>query len=59
MLRGGAELQIGDERVTLDPETLVRVGPGVTRRLYPGPRSYPRAQREGHTAVLAPSVTDP
>jgi mannose-6-phosphate isomerase-like protein (cupin superfamily) len=35
-LRGGGEIEIEGERHPLDPETLVRVGPGVKRKIYPG-----------------------
>ncbi len=37
VLRGSGELEIEGTRHTLDPETLVRVGPGVKRKLYAGP----------------------
>jgi len=37
VLRGGAEIDIEGERVKLAPETVVRVGPGVSRKIYPGP----------------------
>lgn len=35
-LRGGGELEIEGERHAIDPETMVRVGPGVARKLWPG-----------------------
>ena len=35
-LRGDAEVEIEGERHRLDPETMVRVGPGVRRKLWPG-----------------------
>src|SRR5436853_7784584 len=35
-LRGHGEIEIEGERVTLDPETMVRVGPGTSRKLYTG-----------------------
>ena len=38
VLRGSAEIEIDGERVPLDPETMVRVGPGVKRRIFPGPQ---------------------
>ena len=38
VLRGSAEIVIEGERVALDPETIVRVGPGVSRRIVPGPQ---------------------
>jgi len=36
VLRGSAEMDVDGERVQLDPETLVRVAPGTTRKIYPG-----------------------
>ncbi len=36
VLRGSGELEIEGERVALDAETLVRVAPGVNRKLWPG-----------------------
>ncbi len=38
VLRGSAEIDIDGERFKLDPETIVRVGPGVSRRIFPGPQ---------------------
>jgi hypothetical protein len=35
-LRGGGEIEIEGERHPLDNDTLVRVGPGVKRKLWPG-----------------------
>ena len=35
-LRGSAEIEIEGERHPLDPETMVRVGPGVRRKVWPG-----------------------
>ena len=35
-LRGGGELEIAGERHPIDVETMVRVGPGVSRKLWPG-----------------------
>ena len=35
-LRGHGEIEIEGERVALDPETMVRVGPGTSRKLYTG-----------------------
>jgi len=37
VLRGTREIEIDGERIAIDPETVVRVGPGVTRRIFPGP----------------------
>ncbi len=38
VLRGTAEIEIDGERVPLDSETIVRVDPAATRRIYPGPQ---------------------
>jgi len=35
-LRGRGEIEIEGERVALDPETMVRVGPGTKRKIYTG-----------------------
>src|SRR5271167_4058367 len=37
VLRGSGEIDIEGERIALDPETLVRVSPGTSRRIFPGP----------------------
>jgi mannose-6-phosphate isomerase-like protein (cupin superfamily) len=36
VLRGSAALNIDGEQVQLDPETVVRVGPGAKRKVVPG-----------------------
>ncbi len=36
VLRGGGEIEVDGERVPIDPETIVRVGPEATRKLLPG-----------------------
>jgi mannose-6-phosphate isomerase-like protein (cupin superfamily) len=38
VLSGNAEIDIDGERIPLDTETFVRVGPGVTRRVFAGPQ---------------------
>jgi mannose-6-phosphate isomerase-like protein (cupin superfamily) len=38
VLSGSAEIEIEGERIPLDPETIVRVGPGVSRRIVSGPQ---------------------
>src|SRR5260370_15751470 len=38
VLRGSAEIEIDGERIALDPDTVVRVGPGVSRRIFSGPQ---------------------
>jgi mannose-6-phosphate isomerase-like protein (cupin superfamily) len=35
-LRGGGEIEIEGQRHPLEPDTLVRVGPGLKRKIYPG-----------------------
>jgi mannose-6-phosphate isomerase-like protein (cupin superfamily) len=37
VLRGSAEIEIEGDRIPLDTKTIVRVGPGVKRRIYSGP----------------------
>jgi mannose-6-phosphate isomerase-like protein (cupin superfamily) len=37
VLRGNAEIEIDGERIPIDPETIVRVGADVNRRIFPGP----------------------
>jgi mannose-6-phosphate isomerase-like protein (cupin superfamily) len=36
VLRGSADIEIEGERIALDPDTMVRVGPGTKRKIYPG-----------------------
>lgn len=38
VLSGSAEIDIEGERFALDPDTIVRVGPGTNRRLFAGPQ---------------------
>ena len=35
-LRGHGEIEIEGDRVPIDPETFVRVGPGTKRKVWPG-----------------------
>jgi mannose-6-phosphate isomerase-like protein (cupin superfamily) len=35
-LKGGGEIEIEEERFPLDADHVVRVGPGVTRKVWPG-----------------------
>jgi hypothetical protein len=35
-LGGGGEIEIEGERFPLDPDHIARVGPGVTRKVWPG-----------------------
>jgi quercetin dioxygenase-like cupin family protein len=37
VLRGGGEIEIDGERSSIDPETIVRVGPRLKRKLWAGP----------------------
>ena len=37
VLRGGGTIDIEGERVPLEPETIVRVGPETKRKIMPGP----------------------
>jgi mannose-6-phosphate isomerase-like protein (cupin superfamily) len=39
VLRGAAEIEIDGERHTIDPDTMVRVGPGVSRKIRTGDES--------------------
>ena len=36
-LRGGGEIEIAGERFPLDGDHMVRVGPGLKRKIWPGP----------------------
>jgi len=36
-LRGGGEIEIEGERSPLDPDHIARIGPGVKRKVWPGP----------------------
>ena len=36
VLRGSAELKVDGETVQLDPDTIIRVGPGAKRKIVPG-----------------------
>ena len=36
VMRGSAEIEIDGERVALDPDTIVRVGPEARRKIYTG-----------------------
>ena len=35
-LAGGGEIEIEGERFPLDPDHIARVGPGITRKVWPG-----------------------
>ncbi len=36
-ISGSGQIEIEGERIELTPDLLVRVGPGVKRKIYPGP----------------------
>ena len=36
VMRGGGEIEVDGERVAIDPETVVRVGPRARRKIWPG-----------------------
>jgi mannose-6-phosphate isomerase-like protein (cupin superfamily) len=36
VLRGSAEIDVDGERVQIDPDTVIRVGPGSKRKITPG-----------------------
>jgi mannose-6-phosphate isomerase-like protein (cupin superfamily) len=36
VMRGGGAIEVDGERVPIDPETIIRVGPAATRKLLPG-----------------------
>lgn len=36
VLRGDGEIEIDGERHAIDPETMIRVGPGPKRKIWPG-----------------------
>jgi mannose-6-phosphate isomerase-like protein (cupin superfamily) len=36
VMRGSGEIEVDGERVAIDPETIVRVGPAATRKLSSG-----------------------
>lgn len=36
VMRGGGEMEIDGERVPMDPETIIRVGPTAKRKIWPG-----------------------
>jgi mannose-6-phosphate isomerase-like protein (cupin superfamily) len=36
VLRGGGEIELDGERHALDSDTIVRVGPALTRKIWPG-----------------------
>ncbi|MEJ7750050.1 MAG: cupin domain-containing protein [Thermoleophilaceae bacterium] len=57
VLRGSGEMDIDGERVALDPETIVRVGPETKRKISPGPEGM-RLLVIGGTPGLAYEAPD-
>ena len=48
VLRGSADVEVDGERVSIDPETIIRVGPAAKRKILPGPEGV-RLQALGGT----------
>ena len=44
VLRGGGEIEIDGERLALNPDTMIRVGPQPKRKIWPGERRHARAR---------------
>ena len=59
VLRGSADIDIDGERVPLDPDTLVRVGPGSKRKIMPGEKGVRLLALGGTPGAVyeAPEVT--
>ena len=59
VLRGGGDIEVDGERFPIDPETIVRVGPGPRRKLWPGPEGMRVLALGGvpGSAYEAPAVT--
>ena len=36
VLRGSAEVEVDGERVAIDPDTIIRIGPSARRKIYSG-----------------------
>lgn len=60
LLAGSAEVVVPDGVIALDPETFVRLGPGVRRRLRSGPEGARLLMIGGipGAAYVAPPVTE-
>ena len=37
VMRGSADVEVEGERFSIDPDTMIRVGPGAKRKIFPGP----------------------
>lgn len=61
VLRGSAEMEVDGERVALDPETIVRVGPSSKRRILAGPEGVRLLALGGVPGAVyeAPDFTNP
>jgi len=57
LLHGDGEIEIDGERIPLEPETLVRVGPAAKRKLWPGDEGM-RVLALGGTPGQAYEVAD-
>jgi mannose-6-phosphate isomerase-like protein (cupin superfamily) len=59
-LRGGGVIEIEGERVEMDPETMVRVGPGTRRKIIPGDEGIRVLAIGGYpgAAYVAPPFTE-
>ena len=58
-LRGSGEIEIDGERFRIDPETIVRVGPGTKRKILPGDEGLRILALGGvpGEAYVAPDIT--
>ena len=59
VLRGGGEMEIGAERVALDADSIVRIGPAETRKVVSGPEGIRLLALGGTPGKIyeAPDVT--
>ncbi|HEY1853409.1 MAG TPA: hypothetical protein VGG40_02375 [Solirubrobacterales bacterium] len=59
VLRGGGEMEIGAERVALDGDSILRVGPAETRKVVSGPEGIRLLALGGTPGQVyeAPAVT--
>lgn len=59
VLRGGADVELDGERVSIDPDTMLRVGPDQKRKIVPGPQGVRLLALGGTpgTAYEAPDIT--
>ena len=59
VLRGSAQLDVDGESVALDPDTMVRVGPGARRKITPGDKGVRLLALGGCPGAVyeAPDVT--